>query len=65
MKAYFGPEAKKKIVALVADLKAYGARIKNLDWMSAATKKKALEITQMPRELDTSKWVATGPLSKR
>ena len=59
VKAYFGPEAKKKIVALVADLfKAYGARIKNLDWMSAATKKKALKkLHEMPRELGyPSKW---------
>jgi len=42
--AYFGPEAKKRIVEIVNDLfTAYEARIKNLDWMSAATKKKAIK----------------------
>jgi len=59
VKEYFGPEAKKKIVALVADLfKAYEARIKNLDWMSAATKKKALKkLHEITRELGyPSKW---------
>lgn len=41
---YFGPEAKKRIVEVVADLfEAYEARIKNLDWMSIGTKKKALK----------------------
>ncbi len=40
---HFPPEAKKKMLALVADLfTAYEARIKNLAWMSPATKKKAL-----------------------
>ncbi|MSU74576.1 M13 family peptidase [Candidatus Kaiserbacteria bacterium] len=42
--AYFGPEAKKRIVEIVADLfEAYEARISNLDWMSPATKKKAIK----------------------
>lgn len=41
---HFPPEAKKKMEALVADLfTAYEARIKNLAWMSPATKKKALQ----------------------
>ncbi len=45
---YFPPEAKAKIEALVADLKAANhARIEKLDWMSDATKKEAL------RKLDT------------
>ena len=40
---YFSSEAKKKASAMVDDLfTAYEARIKNLDWMSSATKKKAL-----------------------
>lgn len=40
---HFPPEAKKKMDMLVADLfTAYEARIKSLDWMSPATKKKAL-----------------------
>jgi len=44
VKKYFTPETKKKANALVDDLfLAYEARIKNLDWMSPATKKKALE----------------------
>lgn len=41
---YFGPEAKKRIVEIVKDLfEAYEARINNLDWMSSATKKKAVQ----------------------
>ncbi|MFA6502628.1 MAG: M13 family metallopeptidase, partial [Candidatus Paceibacterota bacterium] len=41
---YFGPAAKRKIVVLVEDLfEAYAARIKHLDWMTPATKKKALQ----------------------
>ncbi len=40
---YFSENAKKKIHALVDDLfAAYAERIKKLDWMSPATKKKAL-----------------------
>ena len=40
---YFPPEAKAKAQAMVGDLvAAYGARISNLAWMSAETKKKAL-----------------------
>ncbi len=41
---YFPPEAKAKIEALVANLKAaYRARLEKLDWMSAATKEEALK----------------------
>ena len=40
---HFAPEAKKKMLKLVADLfEAYEARIKSLDWMTPATKRKAL-----------------------
>lgn len=40
---YFPPEAKKKMDNLVDDLfAAYEARLRSLDWMSPATKKKAL-----------------------
>ena len=59
VQAYFGPEAKKKIKAVVADLfEAYEARIKSLDWMSAATKRKALlKLRQMTRKLGyPDKW---------
>ncbi|MBO9618804.1 MAG: M13 family metallopeptidase [Niabella sp.] len=39
---YFKPEAKAKMVELVQNLQdAFSNRIKNLDWMSAATKEKA------------------------
>ncbi|MBU6321372.1 M13 family metallopeptidase, partial [Patescibacteria group bacterium] len=40
---HFPPDAKKRMLVIVDDLfTAYEARIKGLDWMSAATKKKAL-----------------------
>lgn len=43
VKRHFPPEAKKRMDALVDDLfTAYEARIRSLDWMSPATKKKAL-----------------------
>ena len=53
VQAYFGPDAKKKIVEVVEDLfEAYEARIKDLDWMSAATKRKAVQkLHQMNRKL--------------
>jgi putative endopeptidase len=39
---YFPPEAKQRITELVNNLqKAFGERIKNLDWMSDSTKQKA------------------------
>lgn len=41
---YFTPEAKKRMLTLVDNLqKVYSERIQKLDWMSAETKKKALE----------------------
>ncbi len=41
---HFPPEAKKKMLALVADLfTAYEARLRGLDWMTPATKSKALK----------------------
>ena len=43
VKKYFKPEAKARMQELVENLrKAYAIRIKNLDWMSDATKEKAL-----------------------
>jgi putative endopeptidase len=56
---HFSALAKKRIVTVVADLfEAYEARIKNLDWMSPATKKKAVEkLHQMTRKLGyPDKW---------
>ena len=42
--AYFPPESKAKMDALVADLKtAMGGRIERLDWMSPETKAKAMD----------------------
>lgn len=44
VRKHFTEHAKRKMNALVDDLfEAYEARIKNLDWMSAPTKKKALQ----------------------
>jgi len=44
IKRYFPSKAKKRIEQLVKNLvKVYRVRIKNLDWLSTATKKKALE----------------------
>ncbi len=43
VKDYFKPEAKARMAELVANLRtAFGNRINNLDWMSPATKQKAL-----------------------
>jgi len=43
VKTYFTPEAKKRITDLVNNLQAvYKERIEKLDWMSAATKEKAI-----------------------
>lgn len=56
---YFSPEAKKKITTIVDDLfVAYEARIKNLDWMGTATKRKALKkLSRMVRKLGyPDKW---------
>jgi putative endopeptidase len=44
VEAYFPPEAKAKALALVGDIRtAMQGRIERLDWMSPATKQKALE----------------------
>jgi putative endopeptidase len=44
VKKHFPPEAKERMVAMVKNLlKAYEESIKKLDWMSADTKKQALE----------------------
>ena len=50
---YFPPAAKHKVADIVADLfRAYEARIQNLDWMSPATKQKAVKkLHQMNRKL--------------
>lgn len=59
VKAFFGPEAKQTVATIVADLfRAYEARIKNLDWMTPRTKKKAvLKLSQMNRKLGyPDKW---------
>ena len=56
---YFPAESKKKVSLIVADLfRAYETRIKNLDWMSAATKKRAVrKLHQMTRKLGyPDKW---------
>lgn len=43
VKKYFKPEAKERMKVLIENLrKAYAIRIRNLDWMSDATKEKAL-----------------------
>jgi putative endopeptidase len=44
VKEHFPPEAKRKMDMMVSELfAAYAERIRKLDWMSAATKKKALQ----------------------
>ena len=56
---YFGPEAKAKIVALVADVKAAMAkRIDGLDWMAPATKARAkVKLANLKIEVGTpDKW---------
>lgn len=43
VQSHFSEQAKKKMLALVNDLlEAYEVRLKNIEWMSPATKKKAL-----------------------
>ncbi len=59
VKKHFSSSAKKKVNAIVDDLfTAYEARIKNLDWMSSATKKKATKkLHQVNRKLGyPDKW---------
>jgi putative endopeptidase len=63
---YFKPEAKQRMMTLVENLsKTYEARIKNLDWMSAATKQKALQkLSTFIRKIGyTDKWKDYSPLS--
>lgn len=59
VREYFPAEAKHKVALIVADLfRAYEARIKNLDWMNAGTKQKAIrKLRQMNRKLGyPDKW---------
>ncbi len=59
VKNYFSQQAKKKIKEVVDDLfEAYEARIKNLDWMSTPTKRKAVKkLHQINRKLGyPDKW---------
>jgi putative endopeptidase len=63
---HFKPEAKQRMMSLVENLsKIYEARIKNLDWMSAATKQKALQkLSTFVRKIGyTDKWLDYTPLS--
>jgi putative endopeptidase len=63
---HFKPEAKQRMMTLVENLsKTYEARIKNLDWMSAATKQKALQkLSTFIRKIGyTDKWLDYTPLS--
>lgn len=56
---HFSASAKRKVEVIVADLfYAYEARINNLDWMSSATKKRALKkLHEMHRKLGyPNKW---------
>ncbi|MCP4155208.1 MAG: M13 family metallopeptidase [bacterium] len=57
---YFPPEAKKKMVGLIANLKtALTARIEKLEWMSDSTKKEALaKLKQMKVKIGyPDKWI--------
>ncbi|MDE1919294.1 MAG: M13 family metallopeptidase [Patescibacteria group bacterium] len=59
VKEYFPPAAKRKAMLVVTDLfRAYEARIKNLDWMTATTKQKAIKkLREMNRKLGyPDKW---------
>jgi putative endopeptidase len=63
---YFKPEAKQRMMVMVENLsKTYETRIKNLDWMSAATKQKALQkLSTFIRKIGyTDKWQDYTPLS--
>lgn len=53
VREYFSSGAKHKVAEIVSDLfTAYEARIKNLDWMTSATKQKALKkLHQVTRKL--------------
>ena len=59
VREYFPAEAKRKMALVVADLfRAYEARIRNLDWMSAGTKQRAIrKLHEMNRKLGyPDKW---------
>ena len=63
---HFKPEAKQRMMTLVENLsKTYEARIKNLDWMTEATKQKALQkLSTFMRKIGyTDKWKDYTPLS--
>jgi putative endopeptidase len=63
---HFKSEAKQRMMVMVENLsKTYEARIKNLDWMSAATKQKALQkLSTFIRKIGyTDKWLDYTPLS--
>jgi putative endopeptidase len=63
---HFKPEAKQRMMVMVENLsKTYEARIKNLDWMSATTKQKALQkLSTFIRKIGyTDKWKDYTPLS--
>ncbi len=65
---HFGKEAKKKMNALVDDLfEAYEARLKNIDWMTPSTKKKALvKLRAMNRKIGyPDKWKSYRGLALR
>lgn len=66
VKKYFKPEAKKSMDKLVQNLSdTFEERIKNLDWMSETTKKKALEKLKAftPKIGYTEKWKTYDGLS--
>jgi len=68
VKKHFPPEAKRAMNRVVDDLfEAYEARLKNLDWMSAATKRKALrKLHSMNRKIGyPDRWKSYGGLSIR
>ena len=61
VKKYFSPEAKKEINVLVDTIfSAFEKRIKNLDWMSAQTKKRALKkLSRITRKIGyPDKWMS-------
>lgn len=65
---HFPPEAKKKMDLLVDDLfTAYEARIRSLDWMTPATKKKALQkLSSLNRKIGyPTKWKSYAGLTIR
>ncbi|OYV25804.1 MAG: hypothetical protein B7W98_03610, partial [Parcubacteria group bacterium 20-58-5] len=68
IKEHFPPEAKRRMLQMLDDLfEAYEARIKKLDWMSPATKKKALtKLSMVARKIGyPDKWKSyTGLLIK-